>query len=293
MNGGTPPFSNFHWIAVVRHMVVVVATLMATVRFAAADTSEVSGVLIANGVEVELPYVYVWTLDEGFHDPADPSWRILFVEKEIEQRELGDTIWDAAWVEIGITETSEFADQPEQQIYLQSIKLSASAGGNLSGGVYPQFKLQGLGSERISGRIWHTETQEFFDDTYSYDFTFSASLSDPDAPIGELLPADGGDPGQAYMVWVETVHSGDLAALRSIVPEEMAEQLDFASAEETEEHIDFLQTFTPTDVRVLGGSSDGETAILDIEGMMEGEKVTAEVTMTRMGEFWLPTETSM
>ena len=293
MNARHSPLSNRHWLAAVHYAVVAVALLAMTLPHAAANPAEVSGALIANGVQVELRYVYVWAEKKGFYDPADPSWRILFVERKIEQRELGEPIWDAAWVEIGVTETSEFGDQPELHVYLQSIKLSAGSAGNLSGGTYPQIKLQGLGSERISGRIYHTETQEVFDKTYSYDFTFSASLSDPDAPIGDPLPADGGDPGRAYLKWVETVHSGDPDALRRIIPPDMAEQLDSVGAKEVQEQIEFMQEMTPTNVQILGGSTDGEIALLEIEGMIGGEKVTGEITMTRMGEFWVPTESSM
>jgi hypothetical protein len=293
MKAGAVLLSNCHWLAAVRHTAVAVALLTATMPLGVANAAEVSGALLANGAQIELRYVYVWAEKEGFYDPADPSWRILFVEREMGQRELGDPIWDAAWVEIAVTETSEFGEQPELHVYLQSIKLSADSGGNISGGTYPQIELQGLGSERISGRIYHTEAQEFFDDTYSYDFTFSASLSDLDAPIGDPLPADGGDPGRAYLQWVEAVHSGDLDTLRSVVPPEMEEQLDSISAEEMQEQFEFLQAFTPTDVQILGGSTDGEIAILEIEGMMEGDKVTGEITMTLMGEYWVPTESSM
>ncbi len=281
------------WLADVRHTAVAVTLLTMISPLAAASPDTVSGVMIASGVQVELRYIYIWAEKEGFYDPADPSWKILFVEREIEQRELGEPIWDAAWVEIGITETSEFGDQPELQVYSQSIKLSADSGGNLSGGTYPQIELQGLGSGRISGHVYHTETQEFFDKTYSYDFTFSASLSDPDAPIGDPLPAGGGDPGRAYLKWVEAVHSGALEALRSIIPSEMAEQLDSVSAEEAQEQIEFMQLMTPTNVKILGGSTEGEIAVLDIEGLIEGEKVTGEITMTRMGELWVPTNSSM
>ena len=260
---------------------------------AADDTVEVSGTLTANGTEVVLPYVYIWREKQGFYDPSDPTWKILFVERELPQREIDEPVWDAAWVEIGITETSEFSDKPELQVYSQSIKFSADAAGNLSGGTYPQIELQGLGTDRISGRIYHTETQEFFDDTYRYDFTFKAPLSDPDAPIGDPLPAGGGEPGLAYLKWVETIHSGDIAVLRTIVPPDLAEQLDSASEAEVKEQIEFLQLMTPTDVQIMKGFVDGEIAVLEIEGMMEGQKVSGEIEMTKMGKFWIPTKSSM
>lgn len=293
MNIAAAVLPNGYWLAAVRHAAAAIALLAMSLPLSAASPAEVTGVLVANGAKIKLPYVYVWVEKNGFFEPADPTWRILFVERELKPRELGEPIWDAAWVEIGVTETSEFGDKPELQVYLQSIKLSAETAGNISGGTYPQIKLEGLGSERISGRIFHTETQEFFDKTYSYDFTFTASLSDPDAPIGDPLPADGGGPGRAYLKWVETVHSGDPDALRSIIPSEMAEQLDSAGAGEVQEQIEFMQEMTPTKVQILSGSTDGEIAILKIVGMIGGEKVTGDITMTRMGEFWVPTESSM
>ena len=293
MSVGTRPSFSRPRHSVMRHMAFAMSLLAVALALATVGRAEVSGVLLANGAKVELPYVYVWAEKKGFYDPADPTWRILFVEREIEQRELGDPIWDAAWVEIGVTETSEFDDKPVLHIYLQSIKLSATSGGNISGGTYPNFELEGLGTERISGRIFHTETQEFFDKTYSYDFTFSAALSDPDAPFGDPLPAGGGEPGRAYLDWVAAVHTGGLDALRKIVPSEMVEQLDAVSAAEAQEQIEFLREMTPTDVKVVSGSIDGEIAILEIEGMIAGEKVTGQITMNRMGEFWVPTEQSM
>jgi hypothetical protein len=285
--------SNHSRIAAVRHAAVAVVLLWVASPSAAADSATVSGVLTANGETVELPHVYVWPEKEGFYDASDPTWNILFVSRELGAREIGEHIWDAAWVHIGITETAEFTDTPTVQVYIQSIKLSPDAGGNISGGTYPEIEVEAIDTERISGRVWHTETQESFDDTYSYDFTFSAPLSDPDAPIGDPLPAGGGEPGRAYLKWIEVVHSGDLDALRSIVPPEMVEQLDSASAEEAQEQIGFMQEMTPADVRILGGSTDGEIALLEIEGMMDGEKVTGEIEMTRMGEFWMPTRSSM
>lgn len=123
--------------------------------------------------------------------------------------------------------------------------------------------------------------------------TFSVPLSDPNAPIGDLLPAGGGEPGRAYLKWVEVVHAGDLERLKSILPPEMAAQLDAATAEEARENIEFMQLMTPTGVTILGGSTDGEIALLEIEGLMEGEKVSGEITMTKTGDFWMPTKSSM
>lgn len=271
----------------------IVSLLTTTLPLAAADQAEVTGVLTANGDQTALPHVYVWPEKEGFYDAADPTWKIIFVEKEIKQRDLGEPIWDAAWVEIALTKTAEFGDKPELHVYSQSIKLSANTAGNLSGGTYPQIEITQLGPDRISGRIYHTETQEFFDDKYTYDFTFSAPISDPDAPVGTPLAAGGGEPGLAYLKWVETLHSGDINALKTIVPPDVVEMIESSSAEEAREQMDFMREMTPTDIRIVAGSIDGEIALLQIEGKMDVQKVTGEIEMTKMGKFWMPTKTSM
>jgi hypothetical protein len=63
----------------------------------------------------------------------------------------------------------------------------------VSGGTYPQLVIEGLGSDVVTGRVWHPESQEVFDDSYQFDFSFSAPISDPNAPIDEPLPDGGGE----------------------------------------------------------------------------------------------------
>jgi hypothetical protein len=54
-----------------------------------------------------------------------------------------------------------------------------------------------------------------------------------------------------------------------------------------------MQSLTPTDVVIVGGSSDGTTALLQIEGKIEGDTISAEVTMSKVEGFWIPTKFSM
>lgn len=259
---------------------------------AAGDDSSVSGTFTVNGEKVELPHAYAWPAEEGFYDEADPTWTLLFVDRALEPRDLGGMVWDAAFLKVGITETAEFDDEPKLQAYSQSIRFSADHPGNVSGGTYPEVEFT-VEADRVKGRVYQAEEQEFFDDTYQYDFTFDLPLSDPNAPIGDPLPADGGAPGKAYLAWIEAVHSGDLARLKAIVPAEMAAQFDEASEEEVQEQLEFMQIMTPKEVEIVGGSMEGDTAILKATVTMDGETGDAEITMTKMGEFWIPTEVSM
>lgn len=255
----------------------------------AGEGASVSGTFTANGTAVALPFVYVWALDKGFYNDSDPAWKVLFVERAVAERELDEMVWDAAYVELGITRTAEFGEEPELQVYSQDIKLSADSGGNLSGGTYPKLVLESTGPERFAGRVYHAEPQQFFDDTFQYDFTFSAPLSNPNAPVGDPLPAGGGEPGKAYLAWVAAVHSGDLARIKALVPAEMAAQLD---AEDAKMALELLAAMTPSEVTVVGGSSDGSTAVLEVEGTMDGEKSKGEITLEKVGEHWVARSSS-
>jgi len=273
---------------------LAVSAVFCTAGNVLADETSVEGSFIVNGNPVELPYVYVWREKEGFHNPDDPTWTILFVGRKLEPTEVGEMVWDAAYVEIGVTKSDAMSDDgPRLEVYSQNLRLSADSGGNLSGGNYPGFELDGLETGTVTGHIWQEGTQDFFDDQYFYDLSFNTTVSDPDAPIGDLLPAGGGAPGEAYLRWVETLQTGDLDQLLAIVPDDLAEQMKSTPREEAEEQMDFMRMMTPTDVRILGGSTNGEIAILNIEGTIDGETVSADITMTRMGDYWVPTKTSM
>jgi hypothetical protein len=277
-------------------LALVVILVLISIPAAAGDTeATLEGLFTANGETVELPYVYIWLEEKGFYDEADPTWTLLFVEHPVEERDLGDPLWDTAYIELGVTQTAEFSDnpqsdEPEIQIYSQSIRFSADQGGNISGGSYPTIEISEAGPERFTGRVYHEVTQEMFDDSFHYEFDFSAPLSDPNAPIGDPLPAGGGEPGAAYLAWCNAVLSGDIDKIKGLVPDEQAAMLDDPEIQAAfKEDLEFMQAMTPADVVIVGGSTDGEIAILDVTGTMEGEAVKGEVTLTKMGDKWINT----
>jgi hypothetical protein len=254
------------------------------------DESSVSGALIGNGETIELPYVYIYEKQEGFYDESDPAWELVFAAEPIEERDLDDFFHEFPYVKLSITLTNEFGDgdEPTYEVYAQNIRLSPE-GTNLSGGTYPEIEWESTGPEVFAGRAYIPEMQEFFDDTYQYDFTFSATLSDPDRPIGEALPADGGEPGRAYLAWVEAIQALDVERLKSMVPPEMAEMLD---AEDAMENLELMRLMSPSSIKILGGSSDGSSAILQVIGVMDGEENEGEVELAKHGEHWIPVSTS-
>jgi hypothetical protein len=254
--------------------------------------ASVDGSFVANGAKVELPYVYVYAEKEGFYDEADPTWSLLFVEQPVDERELDDSVWGAAYIRLGITETSEFDDEPTLQVYSQDIRFSGEQAANVSGGTYPELEITKTGPDRFSGRVYHPEVQEFFDDTFQFDFTFDIPLSDPFAPIGEALPAGGGEPGAAFVAWCDAVHAGDIDRLKALMPAEQLAMIESEDEAQIREDLEFMKMMTPTEIEVLGGSSDGETAILDVKGTMDGQAVRGEITMVLTDGRWVTTDSA-
>jgi len=239
---------------------------------------------------LNFPYVCVCAEEEekGFYNEKDPAWRVVFAEKPIEVRKLDGFLSGFAYVKIGITRTADSGEKPKLQVYSQDVMLSAG-GGNISGWPYPELELQSAGPEGFAGRIHLAKPAEFFDDKYQYDFSFRAPLSDPHAPIGDPLPAGGGEPGKSYLSWLDAVRSGDIDRIKAMLPPEKVEMLE---AEDAKESIEFLQIMTPGDVKILGGSSDGSTPIQKVEGTMDDSKMFGEITLTKQGESWVTTEES-
>lgn len=275
------------------------SALMAGVAVAVEEAAPLEGTFTANGEKVELLYAYAYEEDGGFYDEDDPAWTLLFVGRPLEAGDDYDMIWDAAYLRLGITETAEFGDEPVIQVYSQSIRFTADQSGNISGGSYPDLEITVTGPDRFSGRVHHTEVQEFFDDTFQYDFTFDVPLSDPVTAAGdssaagavledgEPLPDGGGEPGAAFLAWCDAIHSGDFDRIKALLPDEQAAMLE--TEEERElfaEDLEFIQAMTPTEIQILGGSSNGETAVLQVTGSFDGETAHGEITMDFMDGHW-------
>ena len=262
---------------------LLIASVLLTPAAALAAVPEpgtAMGTFTINGESVDLSHAYVYRESEGFYDPADPTWSVLITAESVAPRDVDDPFIDPS-LRLKLTLTSEFGDGPSLQVLSQNLRVGNFS---MSGGEHPLLELEQQGPEVFAGRIHFAELQTFFDDSYDYDLNFHALPVDPNAPVGEALPEGGGEPGAAYVAWVSALHSSDIDAIRTLVTPDMAQMLDDPEAAE---QLEFLAAMTPTDVRILGGSIDGDTAILQVEGSMDGEPAAGDVTLERHGELWI------
>lgn len=99
------------------------------------------------------------------------------------------------------------------------------------------------------------------------------------------LPADGGEPGKAYMAYTKAFASGDIAALKKMVSADRAKQLDDPKMKEM---LPMMQALQPKDIKITGGTMTSKDATLNAEGKAEGAtgKQTGEIHMILEDKVW-------
>ncbi len=104
---------------------------------------------------------------------------------------------------------------------------------------------------------------------------------------GEKLPADGGEPGKILLARIAAIHDGDVEELIANTPPDQAEEMRAAVASgEAEQLLAMAKLFTPKDIRIHGGSQDGDTAWIDFTGEERGGAVKGVGTLKRQDGRW-------
>ena len=149
-----------------------------------------------------------------------------------------------------------------------------------------EVALTAMTPQHIAGKITMPKG-EFFGDTYAYAATFDVPVAAVVPPKEELkgtpLPAGGGEPAKAYAAYSKAIASGDLAALKKLVSKERASQMD---SKEFKEMFGLIQAMQPKNVKVTGGSVDGETATLLATAKEGNDTSNGTITMVREGGAW-------
>ena len=152
------------------------------------------------------------------------------------------------------------ADGDECGLYFSHSKPNASF--NSSG--YGVFKLETAPAGRINGRWVLAEPDDFFGETYDFDLAFDVAIT---PPAGTPLPAEGGDPGNAYRAWIAAVAKGDLPVLRRLVGGDYdGWRIRSDDESDVKAALKDLRDGTPLQAKILRGRVDGDNAVLWVEG---------------------------
>jgi hypothetical protein len=145
--------------------------------------------------------------------------------------------------------------------------------------------------DKVAGRIFTpAPVKTMSGSTYTVDVTFSAPVAR--APSGTALPAGGGEPGKALLSFFAARQKKDWPSLKAALSPPASERFIRSYNDDKENLADLLETLNfwlpVKDVQITGGTLAGDTAVLDVEGVLaSGVKALTLVRLTRRPSGWL------
>lgn len=222
-----------------------------------------------------------------FIDQDSPGYYVIaLLEKPVDNQKLAEA-----------TDPSDVIDEA-LRAGTNGVVLTADGDGDVSGsfemhanGKNVQFGTSGTGGVRALVRDGNRVTghvhffNAFASSHMAVDASFDAELLQP--PKGTPLPADGGEPAQAYFATLEAMRAGDVDTLVTLVSPEQAKMMEEERGKpDFAENVAMLKAMAPADVQVTGGTSYGERVVLDTKGK-EGESAfTGTVEMNWEAGGW-------
>jgi len=141
--------------------------------------------------------------------------------------------------------------------------------------------------DRVVGRFHLTG------DGNTADVTFDLKVESALAPPGTPLPAGGGDPGKAVLAHFAAIEKNDFKALKATAQPEQRAMMEAAEKSgEAKEMFEMMRAMSPRKVKLVGGTVDGDDAIVDFEAVEDGKPVKGYAEVVRVGGVWYMTGSS-
>jgi hypothetical protein len=159
----------------------------------------------------------------------------------------------------------------------------AGGGGGSSCGTAPQqgWKLGKRSEDAVSGKLSYSDGDD------QVDVRFDTPVLRKVKRGGSTLPPGGGEPGKAVIARFEANRSGNFDKIKALTPPEDQGQMDGISDEEKKMALEFMKLSTPSNVKIVGGTVDGDTALVDFAGKGEdGAKVKGTAEAKRIDGKW-------
>ena len=163
------------------------------------------------------------------------------------------------------------------------VDYSLQAGGGSSCGTAPQegWKLGKQTASAVSGKLVYTDGDD------QVDVRFDTPVLRKVKRAGTSLPPGGGEPGKAVLERFEANRSGNFEKIKALTAPDDRSQMDGISAEEKKMALEFMELSTPSNVKITGGTIDGDTAQVDFVGKGDGAaKVKGTAEAKRVGGKW-------
>lgn len=142
-------------------------------------------------------------------------------------------------------------------------------------------------TDRVAGRVDWSEGEATV-----LQLEFDLPVLSEVARPGRPLPADGGEPGRAVLAHFAAIASADLARIKAVSHPERVAMMDAETEADLAEMLGFLKAMSPTEVRIAGGTVDGDSAYVDYAGKRDGEALRGTAELARVDGRWYVTGTS-
>jgi hypothetical protein len=162
-----------------------------------------------------------------------------------------------------------------------SVHSGNGGGGGYNSEIADALRLTTRSDTRVAGSLeWQGEDKAT---DLRFDLPVQASIERP----GQKIAAGGGEIGKALVAHFEAMASGDKERLLAMTPpDRRAETKAMMDDPEATAMLGFLAAMAPREVRVTGGVVDGDTAVVDYEGVRDGAKVRGSIDGMRVDGRW-------
>ena len=228
-----------------------------------------SGSLKIDGMDVKLAHSIARTKPNAFDEKKTDVVVLLTNEPATNEMLLDDGKRSAAVDSGTLRGLMVTLDSDEKPYHLHVL---VPKGFQLSGSGIWNFDPYDFSNQHVSAKFFTTEAQSFMGErSYTYDVTFAVpvqAIKAPDeitvdASTGTKLPANGGDPGKAYMAFDKAARTGNLNELKKLASK--TRPLPDVTPDEMKEMLAMLKALRPAKVKVNGGFVDGDHATLSTE----------------------------
>jgi hypothetical protein len=243
------------------------------------------GSFTANGKKVTLSYAYATTIKNPF-DKKKTDVLVVVTDKDIPSGAQFDEFAMMSLVDKGITGFTVEIDADKRVNSGTLFSPAFKKMHQFSSVGKQELNLTAFTKDHIAGTIT-MPASDFFDEKYEFKATVDLPVQAKPAekPVtlkGTPLPADGGEPGKAWMAYRKAISAGDIGAIRKSVVKDMAKQTEDPDFKKM---LGVIQAMQPKKVKIKSGSVDGDTATLLVDSLDE-KNTSGTVTLQREGGQW-------
>ena len=225
--------------------------------------------------------------DDGVPDEAvGPDTKLSFASFKLDAADIqraedrDSALQDQAFAQDDATKL-QLTLAPDKLVTAQYVWISPGTSLSYSSNEVGKIDFKPGAKGRVAGHyVYNDDDAEGPHCDVTFDITLIGTMAEAPPLPGQPLPADGGEPGKAYLALNKAMLAGDLDALAKLLPPDRAAEMQQArGTPEFEGMLAFIQAMTPKNVRIKGGRIDGDKAWIEFDAE-EGEMLrsgTAEM----------------